>query len=133
MHDSVVVDAYPTEIDKVAKICQYCFSHLDIPDVKYCPINSLKVPNEMKTGKDTFRFPLHGEVELGCNYNDDVDYNPSEAKTFKSIYMYAKFEYAKQILKDHLDNNLLSEEDYQVKLDKLEKVKPVFQNKIIDN
>lgn len=129
VHDSVVVDVHPDEMEAVAKICLYCFSHVEIPEVMYCPINDLKVPDALKTSKTTFRFPLHGELEIGCNYNNDVDFDAEEAKKFKHVYMYAKYEYAKLEIEEKLANKLIDQSQHDQMLNKLEEVKPAFQNK----
>lgn len=130
VHDSVVLDVSPDEVISIAKICSYCFSYLDIPEIVHNPIKNLDVPDELKTSDTEFRFPLHGEVELGTNYNNDVSYDPKELKEFKSPYWYCKYKYALLNLDEDLQNKLISEEKYNTKVEILKENKTIFQQKI---
>lgn len=100
VHDSVVIDCTAKELPVVAIIAQACFAKLPIPVLCNNDIGNLKVPKELQLGNGKFRYPLHGEIEIGLNYGDEVDYDPEDYKTFKSPKGYCDYYTQLQHAKD---------------------------------
>lgn len=123
VHDSIVIDVHPSEVLQVAKICDYVFSHLNIPEVVNNDATRLKVPEKWQLPDNKFRFPLHGEVELGANYNDDVELIPDEFKKFKSAQGYCKFKYAQLQLEENKEAGTLTDSQYKLAQGKLKELK----------
>ena len=103
VHDSVVIDCAPEELPAVAVIAETCFSRLPIPVICNNDIGNLRVPEELQLPNGKYRYPLHGEVEIGLNYGDEVDYDPVEYKTFKSPQGYCTYKMKLKQAKDKAD------------------------------
>nr|WP_276571964.1 DNA polymerase [Secundilactobacillus kimchicus] len=115
VHDSVVIDVYPAEIFKIATLCEYIFSHLPLPEIVSVHKGNLDVPEEWDNGDGTFRFPLHGEVEIGANYHDDVEYDPELISKFSNLQVYCQYQYAKLEISEAKGAGILTEEQAKAK------------------
>ena len=91
VHDSVVIDCHPDELPAIAVIAQACFAKLPIKRIVDNDIGNLKVPEQYRLPNNKFRYPLHGEVDIGIHYGDDLEYDPEDFKTFKSIKGYCAY------------------------------------------
>jgi len=122
VHDSIVIDCKPEELEAVYQITTYVFSHSTIPELNNLPIGNLNVPDELKQSPTTYRFPMVGEAEIGLNYNDDVGFDPEEYKKFKSPFGYCKYNYELLKLKESLgmyDTDKYTEDDKAKKISEL--------------
>ena len=99
----MVIDCAPEELPAVAVIAETCFSRLPIPVICNNDIGNLRVPEELQLPNGKYRYPLHGEVEIGLNYGDEVDYDPEEYKTFKSPQGYCTYKMKLKQAKDKAD------------------------------
>lgn len=102
VHDSIVIDSPPEEIEIVAKTAKMIMENL--------PVDFLTVDWIDGTMK---RYPIESDVEIGENYNDMVDYNPEELAEFKSVKGYVKYYKDKKTFADYQDNGLISKEDME--------------------
>jgi len=122
VHDSIVIDCKPEELEAVYQITTYVFSHSTIPELNNLPIGNLNVPDELKQSPTTYRFPMVGEAEIGLNYNDDVGFDLEEYKKFKSPFGYCKYNYELLKLKESLgmyDTDKYTEDDKAKKISEL--------------
>lgn len=108
VHDSVVTDVHPDEIEIVGKVMKGAFEHLKLPQLLNNKTDGLNVPEKYDLGNGYFRLPLSGEMELGCNYNDDIDYDLDLIKKYVNPYQCCKWQYerikAKEVLNTALGN-----------------------------
>lgn len=108
VHDSIVTDVHPDEIEIVGKVMKGAFEHLKIPQLLNNKADGLNVPKKYDLGNGYFRLPLSGEMELGCNYNDDIDYDLDLIKKYVNPYQCCKWQYerikAKEVLNTALGN-----------------------------
>lgn len=138
VHDSIVIDCEPSEIEDAYNIATYIFSHSPIPELNNLPIGNLDVPDHLKQSPTTYRFPMIGEAEIGLNYNDDVDFKLKDFQTYKSAYGYCKYNYEMLRLNEHLevyDTVKYTKDDkeqqiakYKKAISDLESQKSLFQN-----
>lgn len=126
VHDSIVVDCHPDEVKTVAKLMKASFENLNIPALVNNKINDLDVPDKYNLGNGYFRLPLVGEVELGANYNDDIDYDQEVLDQYVNVYQACVWQY-KRIKAKEIKNTALGklpkdldEAELKVKTDEVE-------------
>jgi len=127
VHDSIVVDCPPEEVSEVCDLMKYCFENLQVPELLDLDVGNLRVPEKYLLGNGKFRLPLKGACEFGLNYNDDVEYDKEDLATFKSVTGFCKYQYTLIQLKEYLQAGILTEDQYNGKLQQMEAVKPQFQ------
>lgn len=115
VHDSIVVDCPPEEIEIMAKAAKTIMENL--------PIEWLIV--DWKGQK--MRYPIAADVEIGLNYNDMVDYNAEELKQFKSVKGYCKYYLDKKKIKIYRENKAIEEDKYEALMEALESKKQNYQ------
>lgn len=114
VHDSIVVDCHPDEIDRVPVIMKFAMEKLKLPQlVADNQDGQLNVPEEYDYGNGTYRFPLRAELELGANYHDDVEYDAEQIKDFQSPWHYATYKYFELMIEEHADYYKRSTTDKQ--------------------
>lgn len=115
VHDSIVVDCPPEEYEEIAKVMKWIMENLPV-DFLFIDWNGEKM-----------RYPIKADVEIGENYNDAVDYEPEEVKEFESPQGYIRYENDLGKLEDYYNAEIISEEQYQAALEKVESAKPAYQ------
>ena len=103
VHDSIVVDAHPDEVQVMAKVVLQCMENL--------PFDFLMTKCEGKT----IRYPITADMEIGTSYGDLVEYNEEEIKDFNSPIGYVKYKLALQQVKDYYESGKLTEDQYNEK------------------
>ena len=127
VHDSIVIDCHPDEVEKAIAIVKYCMEHVDLPILTSNDATGYDVPEQYKLPNNKFRFPLRAEPEIGLNYNDDVGFDKEEFEKFNSPTGYCKYYYAMTNLNELLEYQLEDEETVNRKKKELESKKKVFE------
>lgn len=121
VHDSVVVDSPADEAAKAGQKAEYIMENLPY-DWLIVTINGKKV-----------RYPIEAEDSIGLTYNDMVDFNYDDFKTFNSPQGYCKYYYEISQLSDQKDSNYFSDDDqensdiYDKRLEELKERKHEYQ------
>lgn len=127
VHDSIVIDCHPDEVEKAIAIVKYCMEHVDLPILTNNDATGYDVPEQYRLPNNKFRFPLRAEPEIGLNYNDDVAFEKEEFEKFNSPTGYCKYQYAMTNLDELLEYNLEDEETVARKKKELESKKQIFE------
>lgn len=115
VHDSIVIDSPPEEIAIMEKVAKHIMENLPIP--------WLFIEWEGKT----IRYPIKADSEIGVNYNDMVDYDEEELKTFNSIEGYCKYYNSVKHIKNYKDSKAIDEDKYNELIQVLEANKGAYQ------
>ncbi|ASR79784.1 DNA polymerase II [Bacillus phage Janet] len=115
VHDSIVIDCPPDEIELMAHIGKRVMENL--------PIDWLWIDWE----GERRRFPITADVEIGITYNDMVDYKPEDLKTFKSVKGYCEFYGKKKHIKNCKGSKVITEEKMEELFEVLEKSKDLYR------
>lgn len=116
VHDSIVVDAHPDEINIVAKAVKYIMENL--------PIKWLNIEWEGRQ----MRYPLEADIDIGVTYNDVIAFEEEDFNTFKTVKGYCRFYLDLQKIRDYYDAELIDEEKYEELTNKIESSKYIYQN-----
>ena len=108
VHDSIVLDVAPDEVYTVPPQALYIMEHLPYPWLF------------AKFKGRVIRYPITAEMSIGPTYNDQVEFNPDEAKQFTSLDAYIKYYQQLSELDNYLDNKLVTEEEYVKKKKEIE-------------
>ena len=112
VHDSIVLDVHPDEIDVVPKMVKRVMDHLPIQDfilnIKDYP--TLRVDDKYKINDTQFRFPLFGEVAFGKTYGDDLDFDFDDYEAL-GIDKYYEFSMKCKYIEDKANTDLSNEND----------------------
>lgn len=112
VHDSIVLDVHPEEIDTVPKMVKRVMDHLPIQDfilnIKDYP--TLRVADKYKINDTQFRFPLFGEVAFGKTYGDDLDFDFDDYEAL-GIAKYYEFSMKCKYIEDKANTDLSNEDD----------------------
>ena len=100
VHDSILVDAHPDEVDRIAYLVKYVMENMEIPFLFTMSQKGFNVPDKYKLPNGNFRFPLRAELEIGTSYGTMTDYDPQEMKKYPTAYDYAKDSWDKKVEKD---------------------------------
>lgn len=100
VHDSIVLDCPPEEIEEVARTAQFIMENL--------PVDFLTVDWIDGTPQ---RYPIASDVEIGETYNDVVKYYPEEFKTFQSVRGYVKYHQDLKTFEHYENIKAISKED----------------------
>ena len=98
VHDSIVVDAPPEEVETMKKVVLGCMENLPF-DFLYTTHKGKKI-----------RYPIKADMEIGLNYNDLVEYDDELVKTFNSYKGYIKYMLALQKINDYFESGVISKE-----------------------
>ncbi|AGB62741.1 truncated putative DNA polymerase A.2 [Bacillus phage phiAGATE] len=115
VHDSIVLDCPANEIAIMAKASKFIMENL--------PVDWLFI--DWKGEK--MRYPIAADVEIGLNYNDMVDYDAEELKTFNSAKGYCKYYLDKKKVKIYKDSKAISQEKHDELVATLEAKKQSYQ------
>ncbi|AAY52919.1 DNA polymerase [Listeria phage A511] len=115
VHDSIVVDCPPEEIEIMARVCKTIMENL--------PIDFLSI--EWK-GEKT-KYPIEADIEIGTNYNDMVEYNPSELKEFNSLTGYVKYYKDLGKISDYMEAGIITEESMDLGQTRIKESKEIYK------
>jgi len=101
VHDSIVIDIHPDEIEEITEITKLIMENLPVDFLNF----------EWKGQQ--IRYPITADVEIGSSYKDLVDYDPELFKQFNSAKGYIKYLKDKSVLEDHFVSGKLTEEQYE--------------------
>ena len=116
VHDSIVVDVHPDEIEEVAQVVKYIMENVPA-EFLYTTLNGQRV-----------RYPIEADVEIGHNYNDLVDYDAEDFKTFNSPTGYIKYRRDIKLLIDHEESGKITEEQLDEAIQIIENQKAHYQH-----
>ena len=116
VHDSIVVDVHPDEIEEVTQVVKYIMENVPA-EFLYTNLNGQRV-----------RYPIEADIEIGHNYNDLVDYDPEEYKTFKTPEGYIKYHRDIKLLIDHKESGKITEEQLDEAIQIIENQKAHYQH-----
>ncbi|QVD57597.1 hypothetical protein Remus_062 [Silviavirus remus] len=103
VHDSIVVDSPPEEVNIMAKVIVHVMENLPYDFLK------IKINGELR------QYPIDADIEIGLTYNDMVEYNEELINKFNSYKGYIKYKLALQQIKDYYESGKLTEEQYKQK------------------
>lgn len=115
VHDSIVVDAHPEEVEIMAKVVLRCMENL--------PFDFLMTDYKGKT----IRYPIKADMEIGSSYGDLVEYDEDDFKSFSTPQGYIKYYLNLQTLSDYFESGKLTEEQYKQKVKLVEQEKYKYQ------
>lgn len=116
VHDSIVVDVHPDEIEEVTQVVKYLMENVPA-EFLYTTVNGQRV-----------RYPIEADVEIGHNYNDLVDYEEEDFKTFNSPTGYIKYRRDIKLLIDHKESGKITEEQLEEAIQIIENQKAHYQH-----
>lgn len=112
VHDSVLLDCPPEELPVVPQAVLTIMTNL--------PFKWLYIDYKGKL----IRYPIDAEMEIGNNYNDMVDYDPEDAKSFSNLDEYINYYNTLGRLSDLYESKELEEDRYLEAKEKIEKLRP---------
>ena len=115
VHDSILIDSPKEEIDNIIKISKYIMENL--------PFDFLKIQWE---GKEV-PFPVKADAEVGLTYNDVVEYDSEEFKTFNSVKGYSDYYNALNKIQHTFETGLITEEQRDQIQEKVKSQKEIYQ------
>lgn len=112
VHDSIVLDVHPDEINIVPAMAKKIMEHLPIQDfiLNINDFPTLKIADKYKINDTQFRFPLFGEIAFGKTYGDDLDFDFDDYKAL-GIDKYYQFSMECKYIEDKANTDLSNEED----------------------
>lgn len=116
VHDSIVVDSPEDEVLEVSKAVKYIMENL--------PYDFLFI----ERNGERMRFPVTADAEIGASYNDMVDLHPEDYNTFNSVKGYLKFYGDLAKLKYTKDSKVITKEQYDTLVEKVESQKDLYRN-----
>lgn len=114
VHDSIVLDVHPNEIEIVPKLAQNIMQHLPISNfiLNMADLPDLKVADKYKINDKQFRFPLFAEMAFGKTYGDDLDFSWEDYNALnKDIEKYYKYSMEVKWVEDKYNTALKDESD----------------------
>lgn len=119
VHDSILIDVYPSELAEVYSIVKYCCEHVNFPAIVNNDATGYRVPDEYKLPNNKFRFPFVVEPEMGVNYNDEFEMEESDLigiyklmkKKGASLQGWATYKYERSKIGDKLAYKLIDKEE----------------------
>lgn len=115
VHDSILIDTHPDDIFIIGKVSKYIMENL--------PYDFLFTDYK----GDKIRYPIEADFEVGLAYNDMVEYNEEEMKTFNKVENYIKYKMALKTIKEYFESGKLTEEQYKQKVELVEQEKYKYQ------
>ena len=125
VHDSIVLDVHPSEINIVPKLAQQIMQHLPIKNfiLNLDDYKDLKVADKYKINDHQFRFPLFAEMAFGKTYGDDLDFSWDEFDDFnKDIGTYYQYSMECKKYKDIYNTQLKNEKEEDKKAEIVDKM-----------
>ncbi|WBF82205.1 DNA polymerase I [Mammaliicoccus virus vB_MscM-PMS2] len=115
VHDSIVIDCPKHEIENVVKVSRHIMENL--------PFDFLK----LDWNGEKVQFPITSDAEIGLTYNDVVEYDADEFKTFNSVKGYTKYHGDLNKVQHTYETKLISEEQKDQLQDKIKSQKELYQ------
>lgn len=121
VHDSILLDVHPEEVEEVIGYAKYIMENLPVKNLmcKYSDfgLTPQEIPEKYRTSNENyFRFPLFAEVEIGRNYAEELEWDSHEFVHFKDITQYCEVYHYTQQIDDYYSTKLMnadSEEEKQ--------------------
>lgn len=121
VHDSILLDVHPDEVEEVIGYAKYIMENLPIKYLmcRYSDfgLTPQEIPEKYRTSNENyFRFPLFAEVEIGRNYAEELEWDSHEFVHFKDITQYCEVYHYTQQIDDYYSTKLMnadSEEEKQ--------------------
>ena len=112
VHDSIVLDVHPDEINIVPAMAKKIMEHLPIQNfiLNINDFPTLKIADKYKINDTQFRFPLFGEIAFGKTYGDDLDFDFDDYKAL-GIDKYYQFSMECKYIEDKANTDLSNEDD----------------------
>lgn len=101
VHDSIVIDMHPDEIEEITQITKLIMENLPIDFLNF----------EWKG--QVLRYPITADVEIGSSYKDLVDYDPELFKQFRTAKGYINYLKDKATLQDYFESKKINEEQLE--------------------
>ena len=115
VHDSIVIDMHPDEIEEITEITKLIMENLPVDFLNF----------EWKGQQ--MRYPITADVEIGSSYKDLVDYDPEEYKNFNSAHGYIRYYKDLATVQDNYESGVLTEEQYKEAVGIIESQENVYQ------
>ena len=115
VHDSIGLDCPPDEIPAVPEAALYLMTHI--------PFDWLFIDYKGKH----IRYPIDADLEVGDNYNDMVEYNSKDYKSFANAENYITYYRHLNYLSDLKESGKLEENKYNDLVKYVESLKPKYQ------
>lgn len=96
VHDSLVIDMYPTEFYQLSHVAKYIMENLPISFLKCSNkefnLAQADIPKQYQLDNEHFKFPFTSEISIGLTYADDLDFEEEEYQEFgKNINKYLSY------------------------------------------
>ena len=101
VHDSIVIDMHPDEIEEITQITKLIMENLPIDFLNF------------ERGGQVIRYPITADVEIGSSYKDLVDYDPELFKQFRTAKGYINYLKDKSTLQDYFASKKINEEQLE--------------------
>ena len=115
VHDSIVCSTKRELVPTVATIMQVAMENVE---VDYLNIEHNGNP---------IRFPMVADVGVGVTYNKEFEYDKDDFLSFASSDGFSQYYTALKELKDRLEADLISEEDYEAQSQAIKDKKQEYQ------
>lgn len=116
VHDSIVLDCPPEELEEVVRIARAIMENL--------PEEFLMV--DWITNGTSMRYPIKADVEIGSNYNDMVDYG-DDFKEFSSTEGYVKYYKSIGMLDDYKKADIIPSDKAEAEIANIEANKGAYK------
>lgn len=130
VHDSVLLDVHPDEVQQVLPFVKKTMENLPLPELKASykafGITSEDIPDKYHIDDEHFRFAMFAEFEGGSSYADELEIDPEEIYDYGTPTDYVKVNQYEQQISDYYDTQLANtpeEEHEQVLKEKEESTK----------
>ncbi|AAX92300.1 DNA polymerase [Staphylococcus phage Twort] len=115
VHDSILIDTHPDDIFIIGKVSKHIMENL--------PYDFLF----MNHNGSSIRYPIEADFEIGLAYNDMVEYDEEDMKTFNKVENYIKYKMSLKTIKEYFESGKLTEEQYKQKVSIVESEKYKYQ------
>lgn len=123
VHDSILLDVHPDEVEEVAKMTKHIMENLplDILKVKYSDfgLTPNDIPSKYNIDGTYFRFPMFAEYEAGAQYGDELELNFDELHSYGTLHDYCRVYKREEYINDKYDT-LLNETSDNDKKDEIQ-------------
>jgi DNA polymerase I-like protein with 3'-5' exonuclease and polymerase domains len=115
VHDSIVMDCPPEEVNIMAKVGKYVMENL--------PVDWLFIDWK----GERLRYPIAADIEIGVTYNDMVGYNMDDLNSFKTIQNYCKFHLDLKKIKNYKETKIITPDKFEELTAAIEAKKEIYQ------
>lgn len=121
VHDSILFDIHPDEVDKVVPFVIHTMENLPLDCLK-CTyesfgINKEDVPDKYIIDDTYFRFPMFSECEIGKTYAQELPYDKDYIHSFGTLHNYCDIYSKLQEIDDYYSSLLMKTNDSDEKED----------------